>query len=165
MGVVCHFAIDRVIVGAGCPGLKACVSQISIGAVCTLSVLPLSRPCTMASAPSSLSLALSWLLPVRSENLLASCKFLSRSPYPLAKLLDGEMDKAITFFEVPLSIDDRNACLGANGSVEHVTRVLKMISGRWKLAILFRLFAEPSIRTSQLMRDIDGVSQRCSRST
>jgi DNA-binding HxlR family transcriptional regulator len=114
----------------------------------------------MTSAPSSVSVALSWLLPVRSAKLLSSCKFLSRSPYPLATLLDGEMDKATTFFEVPLSIDDRNACLGANGSVQHVTRVLKMISGRWKLPILFRLFAEPSIRTSQLMRDIDGVSQK-----
>jgi DNA-binding HxlR family transcriptional regulator len=35
-----------------------------------------------------------------------------------------------------------------------------MISGRWKLPILFRLFAEPSMRTSQLKRDMPGISQK-----
>ena len=39
-------------------------------------------------------------------------------------------------------------------------RVMKMISGRWKLPILFRLFAEPSIRTLQLKRDMPGISQK-----
>jgi DNA-binding HxlR family transcriptional regulator len=35
-----------------------------------------------------------------------------------------------------------------------------MISGRWKLPILFRLFAEPSMRASQFMRDIPDISQK-----
>lgn len=35
-----------------------------------------------------------------------------------------------------------------------------MIGGRWKLPILFRLFAEPSMRTSRLLRDIPGISQK-----
>ncbi|MDQ0437614.1 DNA-binding HxlR family transcriptional regulator [Kaistia dalseonensis] len=35
-----------------------------------------------------------------------------------------------------------------------------MLSGRWKLPILFRLFAEPTMRSSQLLRDIPGISQK-----
>ena len=35
-----------------------------------------------------------------------------------------------------------------------------MIQGRWKLPILFRLYADPSLRTSQLRRDIAGISQK-----
>jgi DNA-binding HxlR family transcriptional regulator len=35
-----------------------------------------------------------------------------------------------------------------------------MIAGRWKLPILFRLFGEPSMRASQFMRDIPGISQK-----
>jgi DNA-binding HxlR family transcriptional regulator len=35
-----------------------------------------------------------------------------------------------------------------------------MISGRWKLPILFRLVAEPSLRTLQMKRDMPGVSQK-----
>lgn len=35
-----------------------------------------------------------------------------------------------------------------------------MISGRWKLPILFRLYADPALRSSQLLRDIPGISQK-----
>jgi DNA-binding HxlR family transcriptional regulator len=70
------------------------------------------------------------------------------------------MNKAITHFKVPVDPGQRGACLGPDGSVAHVTRVLRMIGGRWKLPILFRLFAEPSMRTSQLLRDIPGISQK-----
>jgi DNA-binding HxlR family transcriptional regulator len=35
-----------------------------------------------------------------------------------------------------------------------------MISGRWKLLILFRLFGQPSMRTLQLKRDMPGISQK-----
>ncbi|MGX1306770.1 DNA-binding HxlR family transcriptional regulator [Amorphus suaedae] len=70
------------------------------------------------------------------------------------------MEEAIRHLKVPVEEDDRADCLGADGSVFHVTRVLRMISGRWKLPILFRLFAEPSMRTFQLLRDIPGVSQK-----
>ncbi|MCA0938477.1 winged helix-turn-helix transcriptional regulator [Salipiger pacificus] len=41
---------------------------------------------------------------------------------------------------------DRSACLGPDGAVAQVTRCLKMISGRWKLPILFRLYADGLIR-------------------
>lgn len=70
------------------------------------------------------------------------------------------MEEAIRHLKVPVGEDDRAACLGVDGSVFHVSRVLRMISGRWKLPILFRLFAEPSMRTSHLLRDIPGVSQK-----
>lgn len=35
-----------------------------------------------------------------------------------------------------------------------------MIMGRWKLPILFRLYADATLRSSQLLRDIEGVSQK-----
>jgi DNA-binding HxlR family transcriptional regulator len=35
-----------------------------------------------------------------------------------------------------------------------------MVRGRWKLPILFRLFADPSMRASQFMRDMPGISQK-----
>lgn len=68
------------------------------------------------------------------------------------------IEETSTHFEVPP--ERRSACLGADGSVAHVTRVARMIQGRWKLPILFRLFADPSLRTSQLRRDMPGISQK-----
>jgi DNA-binding HxlR family transcriptional regulator len=70
------------------------------------------------------------------------------------------MNEAITHLKVPMEYEERSVCLGPDGSVAHVTRVLRAISGRWKLPILFRLFAEPSMRTSQLKRDIPDISQK-----
>ncbi|MBB3458739.1 DNA-binding HxlR family transcriptional regulator [Rhizobium sp. BK313] len=70
------------------------------------------------------------------------------------------MDEAITHLKVPMEHEDRTVCLGPDGSVAHVSRVLRMLSGRWKLPILFRLFAEPSMRNSQLIRDMPGISQK-----
>ena len=63
-----------------------------------------------------------------------------------------------THLEVP--IEPRNACLGPEGSAAHVTRVVRMLQGRWKLAILFRLYADPFIRTLQMKRDLPGISQK-----
>lgn len=54
----------------------------------------------------------------------------------------------------------RSACLGPDGAVAHVANVIRMIQGRWKLLILFRLFATPSGRTLELKRDLPGVSQK-----
>jgi DNA-binding HxlR family transcriptional regulator len=65
-----------------------------------------------------------------------------------------------THLKVPMAREERSVCLGPDGSAAHVTRTLRMISGRWKLPILFRLFAAPSLRTLQLKRDIPGVSQK-----
>lgn len=70
------------------------------------------------------------------------------------------MVETITHFKVPVEPEERSVCLGPDGSVAHVARMLRMISGRWKLPILFRLFAEPSMRTSQLRRDMPGISQK-----
>lgn len=35
-----------------------------------------------------------------------------------------------------------------------------MIQGRWKLPILFRLYADNSMRTLQMKRDLPGISQK-----
>jgi len=70
------------------------------------------------------------------------------------------MKKTSTHFKVPGGVEDRGHCLGPDGAVAHVTRVIRMIQGRWKLDILFRLFADPAIRSSQLMRDMPGVSRK-----
>ena len=39
-------------------------------------------------------------------------------------------------------------------------RAVSAIDGRWKLAILFRLFERPVLRFSELERDIGGISQK-----
>lgn len=70
------------------------------------------------------------------------------------------MDKASTHLFVPIPQEEREICLGANGSVSHVTRVIQMIQGRWKLPILFRLYADSSMRTLKLKRDLPGVTQK-----
>jgi DNA-binding HxlR family transcriptional regulator len=68
------------------------------------------------------------------------------------------MSETSTHIKVP--VEDRHVCLGPKGSVAHVTRVVRMIKGRWKLPILFRLYADPSVRTSQLRRDMPGITQK-----
>jgi DNA-binding HxlR family transcriptional regulator len=70
------------------------------------------------------------------------------------------MTQTSTHFFVPTTEDERSTCLGPDGSVAHVARLMRMIQGRWKLPILFRLFADPSMRTLQLLRDLPGVSQK-----
>jgi DNA-binding HxlR family transcriptional regulator len=70
------------------------------------------------------------------------------------------MGETSTHLKVPIVTENRDVCLGPDGAVAHVTRVVRMIQGRWKLPILFRLFADPTMRSSQLMRDIPGISQK-----
>jgi DNA-binding HxlR family transcriptional regulator len=70
------------------------------------------------------------------------------------------MGETSTHFKVPVATEDRDVCLGPDGAAAHVTRVVRMIQGRWKLPILFRLFADPTMRSSQLMRDMAGISQK-----
>lgn len=69
------------------------------------------------------------------------------------------MDQTSTHLYVPTA-QERATCLGPDGSVAHVSRVIRLIQGRWKLPILFRLYADPSMRTLQLKRDLPGVSQK-----
>ena len=66
----------------------------------------------------------------------------------------------IRHFNVPITDDERATCLGPDGSAAHVSRTLRMIRGRWKLPILFRLYAETSIRTLRLRRELPRVSQK-----
>ena len=70
------------------------------------------------------------------------------------------MDRTSTHLFVPTAREERDVCLGPDGAVAHVSRVIRMIQGRWKLPILFRLYADPSMRTLQLKRDLPGVSQK-----
>lgn len=70
------------------------------------------------------------------------------------------MDENSTHLYVPIPQEARQVCLGPEGSVMHVARVVQMIQGRWKLPILFRLYADPSIRTLKLKRDLGGVTQK-----
>jgi DNA-binding HxlR family transcriptional regulator len=70
------------------------------------------------------------------------------------------MDNTSTHLYVPIPQEASEVCLGAEGSVAHVTRVIRMIQGRWKLPILFRLYADPSMRTLRLKRDLPGVTQK-----
>jgi DNA-binding HxlR family transcriptional regulator len=70
------------------------------------------------------------------------------------------MAETSTHLKVPGAADRRDSCLGPDGAAAHVTRVIRMIQGSWKLAILFRLFANPTMRSSQLLRDIPGISQK-----
>lgn len=55
---------------------------------------------------------------------------------------------------------DKRPCLSAGGAADLVQRAVAAIEGRWKLAILFRLFERPVLRFSELERDIEDVSQK-----
>ena len=70
------------------------------------------------------------------------------------------METARRHQKVPVPQEERAECLGADGAVAHVAQCLRMIRGRWKLQILFRLYADEVLRSSQLLRDIPGVSQK-----
>ncbi|MFC7400683.1 winged helix-turn-helix transcriptional regulator [Chelatococcus sp. GCM10030263] len=70
------------------------------------------------------------------------------------------VDETSTHLKVPIRAQERDVCLGPDGAVAHVTRVIRMIQGRWKLPILFRLYAASSLRSSQFLRDMPGISQK-----
>ena len=73
------------------------------------------------------------------------------------------MDETSTHLLVPTAAptaQQRQSCLGPDGAVAHVSRVIRMIQGRWKLPILFRLYADASMRTLQMKRDLPGISQK-----
>jgi len=69
------------------------------------------------------------------------------------------MDETSTHLLVPTAAQRAN-CLGPDGAVAHVSRVIRMIQGRWKLPILFRLYADGSMRTLQMKRDLPGIAQK-----
>ena len=73
------------------------------------------------------------------------------------------MSKTSTHLFVPTVVpivQHRATCLGPDGAVAHVSRVIRMIQGRWKLPILFRLYADNAMRTLQMKRDLPGISQK-----
>ena len=70
------------------------------------------------------------------------------------------MTQTITHLKVPARHQDRSQCLGPDGSAAQVSRVLAMVSGRWKMPILFRLYERPTLRNAELKRDMPEVSQK-----
>ena len=73
------------------------------------------------------------------------------------------MNQTSTHLFVPIEVSSaqhRANCLGPDGAVAHVSRVIRMIQGRWKLPILFRLYADEAMRTLQMKRDLPGISQK-----
>jgi DNA-binding HxlR family transcriptional regulator len=73
------------------------------------------------------------------------------------------MSKTSTHLFVPTAVptvQHRATCLGPDGAVAHVSRVIRMIQGRWKLPILFRLYSDNAMRTLQMKRDLPGISQK-----
>ncbi len=70
------------------------------------------------------------------------------------------MDDASTHLEVPTDTGAVASCLGPGGSADQVRQTLSLISGRWKLPILFRLFATPSLRYLALLREINGITPK-----
>lgn len=79
----------------------------------------------------------------------------------MLKTLESKpMNESITHLKVPIEYEEKEYCLGPDGAVTDVTNVLRMISGRWTLQILFRLFAEPRVRHSQFLKSMPGISQK-----
>lgn len=73
------------------------------------------------------------------------------------------MNQTSTHLFLPIEVasaQHRANCLGPDGAVAHVSRVIRMIQGRWKLPILFRLYAGEAMRTLQMKRDLPGISQK-----
>lgn len=54
----------------------------------------------------------------------------------------------------------KGPCFSAGGSAEHVSDALSALAGRWKVEILFSLFAYQPCRYSELERNIGGISQK-----
>lgn len=51
-------------------------------------------------------------------------------------------------------------CLAPGGAAEQVESAMKVLDGRWKMIIIFHLFAQPVQRFSELERAIPAVSQK-----
>ena len=51
-------------------------------------------------------------------------------------------------------------CLTADGATGHVENAFRALEGRWKIGIVFRLFAFDTLRYSELERSLPGVSQK-----
>jgi len=68
------------------------------------------------------------------------------------------MSETSTHLLVPTGRGQRGACLGPDGSAAQVMRVIRMVQGRWRMPIIFRLYADSPVRTLQLKRDLQGVS-------
>lgn len=55
---------------------------------------------------------------------------------------------------------DAPPCLSPEGAASQVEAAFELLGGRWKMIIIFHLFAVPIMRFSELERAIAGVSQK-----
>jgi DNA-binding HxlR family transcriptional regulator len=60
----------------------------------------------------------------------------------------------------PKSKEDLDDTLARGVAADEVERSLKLLEGRWKLVILFRLFGGKLLRFSDLEREIPAISQK-----
>ena len=56
--------------------------------------------------------------------------------------------------------DSKQVHLAPGSAADRVEQTLKLLEGRWKLVILFRLFGGKVLRFSDLERAIPGISQK-----
>ena len=56
--------------------------------------------------------------------------------------------------------EDNGVCLSPEGAAGQVEAAFRLLHGRWKLAIVFNLFASPILRLSELERAIPSISQK-----
>ena len=57
-------------------------------------------------------------------------------------------------------VEQADQCFSPGGAAAQVEAALGLLDGRWKLTIVFHLFAKPVLRFSELERAVEGVSQR-----
>jgi DNA-binding HxlR family transcriptional regulator len=55
---------------------------------------------------------------------------------------------------------DTATCLSPGGASDEVESAMKILEGRWKMIIIFQLYAQPIMRFSELERAIATVSQK-----
>ena len=67
---------------------------------------------------------------------------------------------ARTYEKVRYSPEGKGQHLTPGSAADRVEQTLKLLEGRWKLVILFRLFGGKVLRFSELERAIPGISQK-----
>ena len=65
-----------------------------------------------------------------------------------------------THFKVSNSLQGRRGCFAPNGHIDIVQKALSVVNGRWKIAIISRLFEKPVLRFTEIEHDIAAVSQK-----
>ncbi len=59
-----------------------------------------------------------------------------------------------------VTLDDAQSLQPSPCSSEQLEAAVRVLEGRWKVLIIFRLFTAPTMRFSELQRQIPGISQK-----